>query len=358
MVARTEVTDPVAWRAEVDGTVVRLTVADGTVFAGCGSQLHAFDAETGAELWSADTGTPGPFRVAGGVVYATGGGHVRAIDARTGEEHWRFRGAIPVRPAVGGGRVCVIGDSPRWGRTLHVLNARNGAEKWRMEADPKLAPPACDGDLIYVGCADGALLALRARNGRERWRVEPDQWHPDWPERGGGIEPLGLADGTLLVAGLPYEPPPLGFVAAVDVRTGRELWQQPAGYDPGEGRPDEGDPPAALVPGGICVAAAGSLTYLERDSGQATRFQCTEPVRCSPPVMIGGLICVGTSSQLIEAFDAVTGRREWVVKDVQRPAAAGPPPLAAVHGRLVVGGHRRVYQIDPRTGATYPSVAR
>lgn len=344
-----------AWRAEVDGTVIRLAVVNDTVFAGCGPQVYAFDAVTGAELWRIDTGTPGPFRVAEGVLYATGGGHVRAVDVRTGGERWRFRGAIPMRPAVAGGRVCVIGDSPRWGRTLHVLNARNGAEKWRMEADPKLAAPATDGDLIFVGCADGALLALRGRNGRERWRIEPHHWHPDWPERGGGIEVLGLTDGVLYLAGLPYDPPPLGFVAAVDARTGQELWQTAAGYDPGAGRPDEGDPPAAEAPGGVCVGEPGLVTHLAAADGRPRGYRFTEPTRCSPPVMIAGLVCAGTAGQLIEAFDAATGRREWVVKDVLRPENSGPPPVAVCRGRLLVGGHRRVYHVDPRTGATFPA---
>ncbi|HEX2316614.1 MAG TPA: PQQ-binding-like beta-propeller repeat protein [Thermomonospora sp.] len=349
-------TEPVpgAWRAEVDDTVIRLAVAGETVYAGCGSQVAAFDAATGAELWRIDTGTPGPFRAADGVVYATGGGHVRAIDARTGAERWRFRGAVPVAPAVAGGRVLVIGRTPRWGRTLHVLSARSGAEKWRMEADPKLSAPAGDGDLVFVGCADGALLALRARNGRERWRIEPDVWHPDWPARGGGIELLGLSGGVLYVAGLPYDPPPLGFVAAVDVRTGRELWQTPAGFDPGTGRPDESDPPVAEVPGGVCVGEPGRLTYLSAADGRPREFRLTEDTRSSPPAMVGGLVCAGTGGQLIEAFDAATGRREWVVKDVTRPPAAGPPPVAVARGRLLVGGHRRIYQVDPRTGAAIP----
>jgi len=349
------VADPVAWRAEVDGTVIRLTVADDVVYAGCGPQIYAFDAATGEEMWRIDTGTPGPFRVADGTVYATGGGHVRAVDAYTGVERWRFRGAIPVRPAVAGGRVLVIGDAPRWGRTLHVLSARNGAEKWRMEADPKLSAPLTDGDLVFVGCADGALLALRARNGRERWRIDPYQWHPEWPEHGGPIELLGLSDGVLYVAGLPFDPPPLGFVAGVDVRTGRELWQTVAGYDPGGGRPDEGDPPAAVVPGGVCVGEPGTLTYLSAAEGRARQYRFTEPTRCSPPAMIGGLVCAGTAGQLIDAFDAATGRRVWVVKDVLRPEGSGPPPVAVCRGRLLVGGHRRIYHIDPRTGATIPA---
>ncbi|REE99335.1 PQQ-like beta-propeller repeat protein [Thermomonospora umbrina] len=343
-----------AWRAEMDGTVVRLVVADETVYAGSGPQVSAFDAATGEDLWSIDTGTPGPFRVADGVVYATGGGHVRAIDARTGAERWRFRDVVAVMPAAAGGRVCVIGRSPRWGRTLHVLNARNGVEKWRLEADLKLSAPATDGDLVMVGHADGLLQALRARNGRERWRIEPDVWHPDWPERGGAIEVLGLADDLLYLAGLPYDPPPLGFAAAVDVRTGRERWQAVASYDPGSGLPGEGDPPTAEAPGGVCFGEPGRLTYMAAVGGPPREYRFSEETPLSPPVMIGGLVCAGTAGQLIEAFDAATGRREWVVKDVLRPATAPPPPLAVWRDRLLVGGHRRIYHVDPRTGAAIP----
>jgi outer membrane protein assembly factor BamB len=344
------VADAVGWRAAVRGTVVRLAVLGDTVFAGCGATLHAFHAVTSRELWQYDTGTPGPFLVSEGVVYATGGGHVRTLDARTGGERWRFRGAIPVRPAVAGGRVAVIGDSPRWGRTLHVLSARSGAEKWRMEADPRLSAPAMDGELVFAGCADGALLALRAKNGRERWRVEPDRWHPDWPERGGAIELLGTASGALFLAGLAYLPPPLGFVAAVDARTGKELWQTVAGFDPGGGRPDEGDPPVSAVTGaGVCVGEQGRLTFLAARTGRPRELPFAEGTRCSPPAMLGNLVCAGTGDQLVEAFDTVTGHRLWAIKDFDRPPL-GPPPVAVSRGRLLVGGHGLIYQVDPRTG--------
>lgn len=345
-------TNPVAqetWRAEMDGTVVRVAVADEVALVGCGTKVIALDAGSGGELWRRDTGTPGPFRVAEGTVYATGGGHVRALDVRTGDERWRFKGAIPVRPAAAGGRVCVIGGSPRWGRTLHVLSARTGREKWRMEADPKLSAPAGTADLIFVGCADGALLALKARNGRERWRVEPDRWHPDWPERGGGIEILDVADGRVYLAGLAYQPPPLGFVAAVEAGSGRAIWQTIAGYDPGEGLPDAGDPPAAAVPGGVCVGEPGQLTYLAAETGQARIYSFGAEARCSPPVVIGGLVCVGIGERWIQAFDAATGRPEWSIEDGLRPST-GPVPVAVSRGRLVVGGHRCVFLVDVRTG--------
>jgi outer membrane protein assembly factor BamB len=344
-----EVTNPVGWRAAVAGTVTRLTVAHDTVFAGSGAWLQAFDAVSGRQLWHCETGTPGPFVVAAGVVYATGGGHVRALDVRTGRERWRFKGAIPVRPAVAGGRVCVLGDSPRWGRTLHVLSARSGAAKWRMEADLKLSAPAMDGDLVYAGCADGVLLALRTRNGRESWRIEPEQWHPSWPERGGAIELLGAAEGVLYLAGLAYLPPPLGFVAALDARTGNRLWETVAGFDPGDGRPDAGDPPLVMLPDGLCVGERGRLTQLTGRTGRARVYPFTEGLRCSPPVLLGGLLCAGTGEQMIEAFEAETGRRTWALKDFQRPPA-GPPPVAVSRGRLLVGGHKRIYQVDPVTG--------
>lgn len=343
--------EAVGWRAAVSGTVSRLAVGGGVVLAGCGAALHAFDAVSGHELWRHDTGTPGPFLTAGDVVYATGGGHVRALDARTGAQRWRFRGAIPVRPAVSGGRVAVLGDSPRWGRTLHVLSARTGAQKWRMEADLRLSAPAMDGDLVFTGCADGALLALRARTGRERWRIEPDRWHPDWPERGGGIEALTAAGGVLYVAGLGYQPPPLGFVAAVDAQTGRELWQTIAGFDPGGGRPDEGDPPvSALTGASLCVGEPGRLTQLAAGTGRALVYPFTEGARCSPPALLGNLVCAGTGDGLVEAYDSVTGRRLWAIKDFDRPPL-GPPPVAVSRSRLLVGGHGLVYEVDPRTGA-------
>lgn len=44
------------------------------------------------------------------------------------------------------------------------------AELWRVDAEPGLSSPVVAGGTVYVGGADGTVLALDARTGAERWR--------------------------------------------------------------------------------------------------------------------------------------------------------------------------------------------
>ncbi|WP_158566913.1 PQQ-binding-like beta-propeller repeat protein [Actinomadura craniellae] len=338
------------WRAEVDGTVARLAVAGGAVYAGCGSAVYALDAASGRQLWCHDTGTPGPFRVAGDTIYVTGGGRVRALDVRTGGERWQCPGVIPSLPAADADRVCVLGDTPRWGRSLRVLDARTGAERWRIETESRLSAPATIGDLVVVGFADGALLAFKARNGKVRWRVNPEQWHPDWPDRGGAVTVAAAVDGTVYAAGIPHLTPPLGFVAGIDAARGRIRWVTIATLDPGPERPDEGDAPVLPVQDGLWFGGPDGLTLLDGRAG-AVRVGLAGPdARFSPPAVHGALLVAGLGGRRVEAYDVVAGRSQWALGDSLSPVDAPPAPVAVAGDRVIIGSVGWVWAVDARTG--------
>ena len=93
----------------------RPVIAGGRVFTmDSRSLISAFDATTGARLWTADTRPEdddegafgGGLALAGGWLFAaTGLGHVLALEAETGAMQWRQPIGVPVRaaPVISGG---------------------------------------------------------------------------------------------------------------------------------------------------------------------------------------------------------------------------------------------------------------
>ncbi|MBL8549565.1 MAG: PQQ-dependent dehydrogenase, methanol/ethanol family [Hyphomonadaceae bacterium] len=120
------------------------------------SPLDAINANNISRLglaWFADIDAPGEMEstplVANGILYTTGTfGVVYAIDGRTGRQLWRYDPGAAQRNA----------NFPVWGRN-------RGVALWRGK--------------VYVGVADGRLVALNAANGALVWETQTfDQSQP------------------------------------------------------------------------------------------------------------------------------------------------------------------------------------
>ena len=138
-----------AWRVRIgsgtdeDGPVLATpVVSGGRVYTmDSRSLISAFNATTGARLWTADARPEeddegafgGGLAVAGDRLFATTGlGHVLALDAQTGALHWRQPIGVPVRvsPVISGGRVFAVSHDNR----LWALDTENGAVLWSHTA--------------------------------------------------------------------------------------------------------------------------------------------------------------------------------------------------------------------------------
>jgi eukaryotic-like serine/threonine-protein kinase len=162
------------------GPTSSLTVADGVVYAaGRDGQLHALDAPTGVEKWTAPIGTTNQFgsapAVMNGLVYVQTDA-LHALDAATGAERWvtatgnglSIYAFVP--PVVSGGTVYVAGGDAR----LHEIDAATGASRGaagRVPPPPKRTPlvvpavlavaPAIASDVVYLGSGDHRIYAYR-----------------------------------------------------------------------------------------------------------------------------------------------------------------------------------------------------
>ncbi len=179
-----------AWSAQIAGANGRVRLAAAPVVhsnklfvIGTDARVSAFDATTGAALWSAmlDVDKDGkPSRFGGGVstdgtlVYATNGvGDVAALKIESGEVVWKKRPAGPLRgaPTISTGNIYVMTQDNQ----IYALRASDGEPQWN-EAGPVgasgifgVAAPAAAQGTVIAGYSTGELAAYRYENGRSLW---------------------------------------------------------------------------------------------------------------------------------------------------------------------------------------------
>lgn len=144
--------------------------------------VHAFDANTGAKVWSSNVGSDsnrgvlfgGGVSVEGAMAYATNGlGDVTALNIADGSVVWKKRPSGPLRgsPTIFGGNVFVMTQDNQ----LIALNQTNGEVEWQETASVEqgsifgAASPAAGQGTVVAGFSSGELNAYRYENGRNLW---------------------------------------------------------------------------------------------------------------------------------------------------------------------------------------------
>ncbi|MGG5808976.1 PQQ-binding-like beta-propeller repeat protein [Falsiroseomonas sp. CW058] len=323
-----------AWRASIGyGSGYRQRITAGPVIAGgrvyavdAFGEVSAFALENGGRVWRTDTSREdesagamgGGVAVEGNVAYvATGLADVLALNAETGAVMWRVRIPAPARgaPAVANGRIFV----PTVENQLLALSTEDGRRLWTHRAQPLvtlplgLPTPAVEGETVVAGFGTGELTALRAADGRVLWG-----------ETLGGVANTSLADivgitgypvidrGRVVAVGLG------NVTIAVDLRSGRRLWERPFGG--GNGAAAAGDWVFAVTRAGDAVALGredGRIRWVRELDAAPEGGRRGEPAQFGPPLVAGGRILVPSS------------RAELLMLDPAGGAVAGRVPLSA-----------------------------
>jgi outer membrane protein assembly factor BamB len=340
----------VAWRASVgSGSGYRQRISSGPVIAGevvyaadAWGSVSAFSLADGRRRWTADT-TPeqesavalgGGVAVDGETVYAaTGAAEVLALNAADGAVRWRVRLPAGARgaPTVAGGRIFI----PTVENHLLGLSAEDGRRLWTYRGTPQatlpfgLPAPAVEGESVVAGFGTGELVAVRASDGRLIWA-----------ETLGGVANTSLAD-IVGITGLPVIADGrviaigLGNTAiAVDLRSGRRLWERNFGGPSG---------PAAAGEWVFAVARGGEALALGREDGRIRWVseldtppeggRRGEPMRFGPPLVGGGRLLVPSSRGELLLLDPATGAVQGRVSlgsGVSRPMASAKGTLVAL----------------------------
>ncbi len=213
-------------------------VAGGRIFAlDAANLVTALDAKTGEQVWQTDisprdtgTGSGGGLAYENGRLFVgTGFAEVVAMDAKTGKVVWRQKTTGPIRgaPTVRGGRVFAITVDNQ----LHCLSAADGHVLWDHQGTPEQAllmggaSPAVEGDVVVVPYSSGELFALRVENGTELWQDSITTI-----SRTEGAAQLADIDARPIIdRGHVYAIGHANLLAAIDLRTGRRLWDRQIG---------------------------------------------------------------------------------------------------------------------------------
>lgn len=281
-------------RPVIVGDVIYAASNDGVVVA--------LDKHKGRKLWKEDFELPFSGAVGYGkdmLLLGTSDGQVMALSAADGSELWsvQLHGEIMAPPQTNGKIVVVQSYDGK----LQGLRIEDGSELWVYDSNlPVLtlrgtSTPIINERLVIAGFGNGKVLAFDISSGAIRWeaRVAIAQGRSE-------IDRIVDIDGTMvLVSGTLFAASYQGRLAAIDIQSGRKVWQEDissyVGLDQGFGN--------------IYVAEESGTVSAFRRTGEGIRWQ--QPAlsyrRLSAPRVIRGHVAVGDLDGYVHFLSQVDG---------------------------------------------------
>ncbi|MFF1293272.1 MULTISPECIES: PQQ-binding-like beta-propeller repeat protein [unclassified Streptomyces] len=274
-------------------------------------------------------GTPS---VADDLVYVTSF-EVHALDVATGRRRFKTRD-VAWSMAVADGRIHAS-DGP----TLFALEAREGADLWRIQTDAWVYSLKADRGTVVTGSRGGGVQGWEASGGQKLWELTGAQTDFETPEAG-----PALHDGTVYV----WQDARL---RALDARTGDERWSYPIGD-----AASCGGVPVRVTPAPdryVYVSAGTRVLALDVANGHVKwHFEAPAVFLCPPafvpgPAVTGGGVYLADYLGTVYALDAADGRDRW---RIATEARASIEPVLVVAGHVHVGSGKGLYTLDAVTG--------
>lgn len=313
----------------------RPVIAEGVVFAiDAEGRVSARSLETGEQAWRTRLAVPGreagegswiPFMGGGDEVLTFGGGvaydngrlfahqggmSLHALDAETGEELWSAEALTPFHsaPTAVDGRVFATTDD----NELLAIDAEDGEILWTHRSIAETArlltapSPAVAGEVVIAPFTSGEIVALRVQNGTVLWS--------DSLTRTGGLTPLSsindIAASPVAVGDRVYAMSHSGIMAAFDLRTGERVWTLPAG---GLHAPYLAGDYLFLVTTEAEVAAIDRTTGTVRWITQLDTFKNArkrrDRISWAGPILAGARLVLASSQGEMVILDPTTGDR-------------------------------------------------
>ncbi|WP_294329243.1 PQQ-like beta-propeller repeat protein [uncultured Sphingomonas sp.] len=275
--------------------------------------VHAMAADTGNELWKANTGAGadkrsrgalfgGGVSVEGDRVFASNGlGDVVALQEADGKEVWRKRPGGPLRgaPTLANGNVYVVTQDNQ----LFALTQDKGEVSWTATASLEsqgvfgVAAPASAQGTVIAGFSSGELNAYRYENGLSLWG--------DVLTRNTmttSVSSLSDIDAEPVIdQGRVYALGEGGRMVAVDITSGSTLWEQSIGglaspYAAGEWLFVVTDDARLL-----CLSRSnGKPRWIVQLQKYKNEKKLKNPVAWKGPIVAGGrLLLINTLGQIV-----------------------------------------------------------
>lgn len=246
---------------------------------------------------------------------ANADGRVLAINADSGSVLWKVDLDVPVTSSVGAaaGSVAV---ATRDGK-VHLLSSETGDSRWSSQASSEvLAAPAVSSDVIVVQTIDSRLQAFDSASGSLRWSYRASS------------APLTLRGNAapVLSEGMVYGAFDNGKVAALDARTGLQMWEQRFAISDGRNEIERVIDAQAtpVVASDVVIAAAVNqqIVGFERGSGQPS-WDYKASVGVNMAQASGSVFAVDADDAVV-ALRESTGREVWKNTDLTGRKLSAP----------------------------------
>ena len=311
-------------------------VALGRVFTvDAENQVTAVSAKTGKRLWRAEltpddvtTSSSGALAYDEGRLFVTTGfGQLITLDAKSGKVLWRQVLSGPVRgaPAVRAGRVITITVDDH----TYCMAADDGQILWTHQGTIEPASllagnsPAVDGNVVVVPYSSGELFALRIENGSVIWQDTVAS-----VSRTQGVANLADITGRPIVdRGRVYVIGHADVLAAIDLRTGKRLWERDIG---GIQSPwIAGDYLFVITNGNEIIAVdskTGNLVWVTQLQTWQDPAKRKDRIVWVGPVLASNRLIVGSSTGMLASISPYTGD---ILGQVDLGDSISVPPVIA-----------------------------
>lgn len=278
--------------------------------------------------------------IQGNIVYtADASGLVQAVNKVNGKVEWTtsFHQGLVSGPAVANGYVALGTNNS----SIALLNQTNGKKLWQVKVSGEvLSPPAISDKKIIVKTIDGKVYAFNAADGKQLWVAEHGSPSlvlkaSSSPVIKGNLVLIGFSDGKL---------------DALDVQTGRILWQRSIAYASGSSDVErlvdiDADP---IVENNVVYLASfqGYIGALSLSDGH---FIWKKPSSVYKNIALhGNSLYVTDSHDVIWSIDKNNGQVNWKQTALKARALTEP---ALINNNLVVGDKTGyLHFIDSQTG--------
>jgi len=250
--------------------------------------------------------------------------NLTVVDAKTGQGLWQIRmnAGVPSTPSVGNGFIYVGTDEAN----VLAMDAKTGEKRWKVDVSNQvLAQPTYANDAVIVKTINGELIALDARTGDEKWRFIEDQ--PRLILRAHSAAQISY---PIVIAGFAD-----GKVVALGAEKGQLIWEHtiasPSGFSDLSRMVDiEADP---VIQDGIVyvVSYQGNLVAIQIATGRKLWQQSISSY--SGMTVAGNRLFVSDEEGYVWALNRQTGKIIWRQNDLQDRRITAPQTL---DGYLIV----------------------
>jgi outer membrane protein assembly factor BamB len=327
------------WSIDLGQPISYPLIAGGKVYvitpsssAAAGSRLYALDAVTGAIAWGPiDIGGSSAAYDDGRVFVVNYSGLLLAFDASSGAQLWsrQLAGqyAFSASPTARQGIVFVGGAGS--GGTLYAVDEVTGSVIWtRAVANgDKSSPALSDDGGVYVTYACGVAYRFDRNSGRQDWV------HTTGCSGGGGSTPVYVGQ----------------RVYARDAATGNRILDSRTGADVGQ---FSAGPAPAFDNGRGFFLNGGTLEARDAQTNTVLWSFGGDGKLTTAPIVVNRNVYVGSSAGMIYALDPATGAVLWNTNVGAGIAAADEyTGLNAGEGLLVVPAGSRLVAYEPGASA-------